>query len=104
MSNQKSATITLRASGSTMRLFALRKGDDTATTFVTTTEDATKKTQRGMTEQHPSFEAARAAIVALAEKAPKQGWTRPTVGRAFVPKPDAFSQLPAAPKATGKAK
>ncbi len=93
----KTATITLRASGVTMRMHASRRSDGTAVTFVTTT-DANKKTERGMTEKHPTFDAAKSAIAACAAKAEKLGWTRSTMGRGFAPKPDAFTTLPAPPK------
>jgi hypothetical protein len=95
----KTMAITLTANGTTMRIRARRKRDGTAETFVTTT-DAAKKTERGMTETHPSFEAATASIAASATKAEKLGWTRKVVGRVFVAKPDAFSTLPAPPKKT----
>jgi hypothetical protein len=94
----KSATVTLRANGHLLRLIALRKGDK-AVSYVAMIDGATKKMQRGMTEQHPNFDAAKAAIAALAEKAVKQGWNRPAPGRAFSARPDAFNSLPAAPKA-----
>ncbi len=97
----KSATVTLKAHGATMVLRAHRKSDQTAETFVTT-RDADKKTVRGMTTQHPTFEAAREALEALATKAQKLGWERSAQGRGFAPKPDAFSTLPAPPKAAKK--
>ncbi len=96
----KSATVTLKAHGATMVLRAHRRSDGSAETFVTT-RDADKKTVRGMTTQHPTFEAAREALEALATKAQKLGWEK-TVGRGFAPKPDAFSTLPAPPKAGKK--
>ena len=93
----KTATITLTSNGVTLTLRAhrLRVG---AETFVTTT-DTNKVTTRGMTESHPSFEVAKAAIAASAEKATKLGWVRKEAGRGFVAMPDAFSELPKAPKA-----
>ena len=93
----KTTAITLTANGTTMRIRARRRRDGTAETFVTTT-DAAKKTERGMTETHPTFDAAKASIAASATKAEKLGWTRKVVGRGFVAKPDAFSALPAPPK------
>jgi hypothetical protein len=95
----KTATITLRAGGTTMRLLAQRRPDETAVTYVTTV-DPDKKTTRGMTETHPTFDAARAALAGLAAKAEKLGWSRAVAGRGFVARPDAFTTLPAAPKAT----
>ena len=93
----KTATVTLRASdGSVMYIVAERKSDGARTYVITT--DANKKTARGMTETHPTFDAARTAIAASAAKAEKLGWTRKVAGRMFAAKPDAFSNLPAAPK------
>ena len=94
---QRTATITLTANGSVMSIVAERRGE-AARTYVTTT-DAAKKSERGMTENHATFEAAKTAIATRATQAEKLGWTRPTARRGFVAKPDAFSNLPAAPKA-----
>lgn len=94
----KTATITLTALGTTLTLRAHRLGDASAETFVTTT-DAAKKTERGMTEKHPNFESARAAIAMRATQAEKLGWVRRVAGRGFVAKPDAFAALPTPPKA-----
>src|SRR5438445_11240272 len=105
-SEAKTATITLTANGTRLTLLARRLRDGSAETFVTTT-DAAKKTERGMTEKHATFEAAKAAIATLAADAEKRGWLRRVAGRGFVAKPDAFTALPAAPKAlvlTPKAK
>lgn len=93
---QKTAVITLHASGSTLTFLAARKGDGSAVTTVTT-KDADKKATRGMTEMHADMAAAKAHIATLAEKASKLGWQRRTAPGA-APKPDAFSKLPAAPK------
>ena len=92
---QRTATITLTANGSVMSIVAERKGE-AARTYVITTDAA--KSQRGMTEHHATFEAAKTAIATRATQAEKLGWTRPTARRGFVAKPDAFSNLPAAPK------
>ena len=94
---QKTSAITLTGpADSTLYLLAERKGDG-ATTTVTTTID--KKSTRGMTEQHASFEDAKKHIAALADKAEKKlGWKRKTAWRGFIAKPDAFSELPAPPK------
>jgi ribosomal protein L18 len=73
----------------------------TETKFAATT-DANKVTTRGMTETHANFEAAKRAIEVMAGKAEKLGWTRRVAGRGFVAPPDAFSSLPAAPKAAPK--
>ena len=93
----KTASITLMSAGTRLTLLAVRRGDG-AETFVTTT-DAAKKSTRGMTEQHADFATAKAAIATQAHAAEKLGWTRRLAGRGFVAKPDAFSTLPAAPKA-----
>jgi hypothetical protein len=93
----KTAMITLTANGTVMRIRARRKSDGTAETFVTMT-DAAKKTERGMTETHPTFDAATAAIAASATKAEKLGWIRRVRGPHFVAKPDAFATLPTPPK------
>jgi hypothetical protein len=93
----KSSTITLRAGGATLSFLATRKPDGTAVTTVTT-RDADKNTTRGMTETHGNFDAAKAHLVTLAEKAEKLGWQR---GKPIsAAKPDVFSKLPAPPKAT----
>ncbi len=92
---QQTSVITLRANGSTLALQATKKGEGAVTSVIT--RDAEKKATRGMTEQHPSMEAARAHLVKLSEQAIKLGWAR---RREAVVKPDAFSKLPAAPRAT----
>jgi hypothetical protein len=94
----KSATITLTANGATMAIVAERKADGSAKTYVITT-DASKKSARGMTEQHATFEAARAATEKMAAKAEKLGWMRRQARRGFVAKADAFTTLPTAPAA-----
>jgi hypothetical protein len=98
----KTATITLRADDgkTTMQVCAERKADGARTYVITT--DADKKTARGMTENHPSFEAAKSAIEKIAAKAVKAGWTRPEARRGFEAKPDAFSDIPAPPKSSTK--
>ena len=93
---QRTATITLSANDSVMSIVAERKGE-AARTYVITT-DAAKKSERGLTEHHATFEAAKAAISTRATQAEKLGWTRRTATRGFVARPDAFSNLPAPPK------
>ena len=85
----KTATIALREGGTTLRLLAQRRPDETAVTYVTTV-DPEKHSQRGLTETHPDMDTA---------KAEKLGWARAVAGRGFVARPDAFSTLPVAPKA-----
>lgn len=93
----QTATITLTAQGATMAIVAERKGA-AARTYVITT-DANKKSQRGMTEGHATFEAAKAATEKMAAKAEKLGWSRPAARRGFVARADDFSALPPAPTA-----
>lgn len=95
-STQKTAVITLHASGSTLTFLATRKDDGSAVTTVTT-KGADKKATRGMTEQHADMAKAKAHLATLAEKAIKLGWQRRTAPGA-VAKPDAFKELPKAPK------
>lgn len=98
----KTATITLNANGATMAIVAERKGDGTAKSYVITT-DADKKSTRGMTETHATFEAAKAATEKTAAKAEKLGWKRRAPRPGFVSRPDAFTSLPT-PPAAAKAK
>ena len=91
----KSATKSLRAGGTTMRIVALRRADGSAVTFVTTT-GPDKKTVRGMTEQHDDFDEARTAMNALVAKATAMGWKAGE--RGYKAKKDAFSELPGVPK------
>ena len=94
----QTATITLRAAdGSTMQIVAERRADG-ARTYVLTT-DPEKKTSRGMTAVHSSWDKAFASTAATAKAAEKLGWIRRVAGRKFAPKPDAFSTLPSAPAA-----
>jgi hypothetical protein len=99
---KKSARITLTAGDATLLLNAKAKSDGSAETFVTTTTGKDAKPVRGMTSKHKTFADAQAAIEALSKKAESGGWKRKAVGAGFKPKPDAFSTLPATPKATGK--
>lgn len=94
----KTASITMRANGSMLLLIAVRT-ESGATTTVTTKAPA-EKSVRGMTEQHKTLEAAKARLEALAKDAEKQGWTRGQFQA--VSKPDAFSSLPAAPRAAAQ--
>ena len=91
----KSASVTMRASGSTLTLLAVRTESGATTTV--TTKHPNEKSVRGMTERHRSFDAARARLSALAQEAEKLGWVRGKFQA--VSKPDAFSSMPTAPKA-----
>jgi hypothetical protein len=93
---KKTSRISLTANGSKLTLFAVRRKDDTATSFVVTT-DADRKATRGMTEIHTTFEAAAQAIAKRATEAEKLGWRR-GVRRSFIAKPDAFTTMPPVPK------
>ncbi len=95
----KTASITLTANGGTLQLVAERKTDGSAKTYALNTDTATKRSERGMTEHHTTFEAAKAAIATSAAKAEKRGWTRRVAGRVFVARPDAFVTLPPVPHA-----
>jgi hypothetical protein len=95
----KSASVTLRANGSTLMLIGTLKTDGSVITTVTT-RDADKKLTKGMTETHASMDAAKAHLAGLAEKAEKLGWQRR--GRVVASRPDAFSKLPVAPKAVAQ--
>ena len=95
---QQTATITLNGPNeATLQIVAERKGEAARTYIITTGAD--KKSTRGMTEQHPTFEAAKKATEKMAAQAVKIGWKRKEARRGFVAKPDAFSTLPAPPKA-----
>lgn len=94
----KTATITLHANGATMAIVAERKADGSAKTYVLNT-GADKKSTRGMTETHATFEAAKAATEKTAAKAEKLGWKRRAPRPGFVAKADAFTALPAPPAA-----
>lgn len=94
---QKTATITLSANGATMQIVAERKGDGARTYVIT--QDAAKVSARGMTEDHATFEAAKAHTEKMTKAAAKSGWTRKAARRGFVAKADAFTTLPTAPKA-----
>lgn len=93
----KTATITLRAQGSTLTLLATAKHDGTAVTTVTE-KDAEKKSRRGCTEIHATMDLAKTHLASLAKKAEANGWQRGV--RAVATKPDAFNRIPSAPKAT----
>jgi len=100
----KSATVTLSSTGAKLTLYAVRKGDNTATTFAVTTDTTGPKPKhsRGLTETHATFEAAKAHLAKLAAQAVAKGWTRKAAGRGFVAKPDAFSSLPSPKAVNGK--
>jgi hypothetical protein len=94
----KSQTITLTAPGGTLQLIAERRADDSARPYAISTDTATKKSARGLTQLHPTFALAQKCIADLALKAAKAGWSRRVAGRKFVARPDAFTTIPS-PKA-----
>jgi hypothetical protein len=100
----KTATITLRAGDGTAMTIVAERLKDSARSYILMTDAAKKTTTRGMTAAHATFEEARAAIAASATKAEKLGWHRRPVAKGFTAKPDAFSALPAAPKASAAPK
>ena len=97
----RSARLTLTSLGAKLVLMAIARPDGTGTTYAATTDLTTKKTTRGMTKSHPTFNAAVDEMARMATAASKIGWERP-VRRGFVAKPDAFSTLPAARKPKAK--
>jgi hypothetical protein len=95
--NAKSVSITLRANGGVMVLLATRREDGSAVSTVTTKNPGDAKATRGMTQEFKSIDAARVHLEALAKSAIALGWKRGTFS---AKRPDdAFSKLPAAPKA-----
>ena len=95
----KRKSVSLTAGGSRLTILALRKADDTATVFVTTTDTKTKKTVRGMTRKFESFDLAVTALAKLEQDAAQKGWKKSTRSGGFKAKPDAFTTMPVAPKA-----
>jgi hypothetical protein len=59
---------------------------------------AGKQRERGLTQEHPTFEAAKAAVSATVEKAKKTGWQQKERGLNLKRKADLFSALPVPPK------
>jgi hypothetical protein len=104
----RSFSVTLHgADGAILRLMAVRKSDGSATTYALhVTKDAKGKrhSQRGASEQHASFDRAKAALTKLATAAASRGWKRGERRGGFVPRPDSFSvaNLPAAAAAEKK--
>jgi hypothetical protein len=96
----KRLSTSLTAAGVRLTIMAMRKADDTATVFVTTTDIKTKKSQRGMTTKFESFDAACERVKALAADAMKKGWQRAERSGGFKARPDAFTTLPTPPSST----
>ena len=97
----QSASVTMRAGGAILTLLAARTAAGGATTTVTT-KQPNEKPVRGMTEQHKTFEAAKARLAVLVKEAERAGWVRGEF-RGGTTKPDAFTSMPAAPKAVAVA-
>jgi hypothetical protein len=91
----KTSHITLTSTGAKLILLAQARPDGTGTTYAATTDLTTKKTTRGMTKNHATFDAAKAEISRMAVAAEKLGWARPE-REGFSAKPDAFNTLLAA--------
>ena len=70
----KTSRITLTSTGAKLILLAQARPDGTGTTYAATTDLTTKKTTRGMTKNHTTFEAAKAEIAKMAVAAEKIGW------------------------------
>lgn len=85
------------AARSRLTILAMRKADDSATVFVTTTNVATKKTARGMTRKFDSFDLAVAALKELVQDAQKKGWHKAERSGGFKARPDAFTTMPTPP-------
>ncbi len=98
----KTSRITLTSTGAKLILLAQARPDGSGTTYAATTDLTTKKTTRGMTKNHATFDAAKAEIARMAVAAEKIGWIRP-LRKGFTAKPDAFTTMPA-PKGTAKKK
>jgi len=92
------------ATGESVRISAKKRSDGTAVTFVVRTIKVGKKktNERGLTEPHPTLEAALAKQKQLVAAAQKMGWTIRETKQGFERKPDAFTALPAPTKANRK--
>ena len=102
VAKRKSVTLTAGAGDKAMRLTILARrtgsgGETTVTTF-----DAKKKATRGMTQKFDSFDDAIEALGKLVKDATAKGWKRTERSGGFKAKPDAFTTMPAAPKAGAK--
>jgi hypothetical protein len=102
VAKRKSVTLTAGTGDKAMRLTILaRRTRDGGETVVSTT-DVKKKTARGMTTKFATFELAVETLGKLVQDAVSKGWQKPERSGGFKPRPDAFSAMPAAPKAGGK--
>src|SRR5262245_30661963 len=90
----QSASVILRAAGSVLTLLAVRTAAGGATTV--STKQGKEKAVRGMTEQHKTFEAAKARLSVLTKEAQAAGWVRGEF-RGGTAKADAFTSMLAAP-------
>jgi hypothetical protein len=97
----KTVRVSLTGSGVRLTILASRKRDDSGVTIVTTT-DGKKKPLRGMTSKYTTFDLAVAALRKLEKDAIAKGWKKSERSGGFKSKPDAFTVMPAAPKAGGK--
>ncbi|HLG58255.1 MAG TPA: hypothetical protein VI485_23120 [Vicinamibacterales bacterium] len=99
---RKSVSLTAGAGEKLMRLtiLARRTGGDGGETTVSTT-DVKKKATRGMTQKFDTFELAVEALTKLVKDAVAKGWKKTERAGGFKARPDAFTTMPAAPKAAG---
>ena len=97
---RKSVSLTAGETKLTILARRTRSGGET----VVTTTDAKGKTQRGMTRKFETFELAVASLQGLETEAVKKGWKRSERAGGFKARPDAFTSIPAAPKAEPAAK
>ncbi len=99
----KRKSVSLSAGKDKLTILARRTRGDRGETLVTTT-DAKKNTTRGMTAKFDTFELAVAALGKLVQDAVQKGWRRSERAGGFKAKPDAFTVIPAAPKAPREVK
>ena len=90
----RTTRITLHSEGAKLVLMAQSRPSGEATTYAATTDLTTKKTTRGMTKHHTTFDAAALELGAMLRNAQKIGWQK-SVRKGFTAKPDAFSTMPA---------
>jgi hypothetical protein len=96
----KSYAVRLHAEGALLLVRAYRHGGGFRTEVHHTASG--KKRERGLSQGHATFEAAKAAVSATVEKAKKAGWKQKERGLNLKRKDDLFSILPPPPKAGGR--
>ena len=98
----KRLSTSLTAGGVRLTILAMRRPDDSGTVFVQTTNIKTGSTERGMTQNFESFDAASDAVKSLALDAQNKGWKRAERAGGFKARPDAFTSIPTPPISKGK--